>query len=77
MAGTSNSLREYVVEAPSIKSFERRLNKFWGDQLIRFDHASQIITTCIREKLNRQRFGHRGHVDLRSETAYGYIRKYG
>ena len=51
MADTWNSLPEYVV--PSIKSFERRLDKFWADQPIRFDHESQIITTCIREKLNR------------------------
>jgi len=35
VAETWNSLPEYVVKAPSIKSFERRLDKFWTDQAIR------------------------------------------
>ena len=51
-----NSLPEYVVVASSIKSFERRLDKFWADQPIRFDDESQIITTCSREKFNRPAF---------------------
>jgi len=53
VADSWNSLPEYVVEAPSFKSFERRLDQFSADQPIRFDHESQIITTYIREKLNR------------------------
>ena len=53
VADTWNSLPEYVVEAPSIKSLERRLDTFWADQPIRFYPGPQIITTCIREKLNR------------------------
>ena len=33
-----NSRPDYVLEAPSVKLFERRLDfKFWGDQPIRFD----------------------------------------
>ena len=35
LADTWNSLPEYVVEAPTIKSFGRRLDKFWTDQAIR------------------------------------------
>jgi len=50
---TWNSLPEYVVEAASIKSFEHKLDQFWTDQPIHFDHESQIIPTCIRENLNR------------------------
>ena len=38
VADTWNSLPEYVVEVPSIKSFERRLDKFWADQPIRFNN---------------------------------------
>jgi hypothetical protein len=32
-----NSLPEKVISAPSINSFERRLDKFWGNQDLRFD----------------------------------------
>ena len=46
------SLSEYVVEAPSIKSFEHRLDKFWADQPIRFDHESQIRTTSSHDKFS-------------------------
>ena len=32
-----NSLPEEVISAPSIKSFERRLDKFWNNQTIKYD----------------------------------------
>ena len=54
LADTWNSLPEYVVEAPTIKSFGRRLDQFWADQPIRFDHESQIITTCTRANLSSE-----------------------
>ena len=53
MTDTRNSLPEYNVEVPSMKSLGRRVDQFWADQPIRFDHESQIVTTCIHEKLNR------------------------
>ena len=35
-----NSLPESVVEAPSIQSFERRLDKFWQNKDIRYDYTA-------------------------------------
>ena len=46
-----NSLPVSVVEAPSVKSFERRLDRFWADQPIRFDHESQLVTTSSSDIL--------------------------
>ena len=53
VADTWNSLPEYVVEAPNIKSFEHRLDQFWTDQPTCFDHESQIIITCSHDNLSR------------------------
>ena len=44
---------EYVVEVPSIKSFERRLDQFWADRPMCFDHESHTMTTRSRDKLSR------------------------
>ncbi len=37
-----NSLPETIVSAPSINSFERRLDKFWISQEIRFNFRAQL-----------------------------------
>ena len=37
-----NSLPEKVVSAPSIDSFERRLDKFWQNQKILYDFTKPI-----------------------------------
>jgi len=46
-----NSLPDYVVEASSMKSFKGRLDIFWADQPIRFDHDSHITTTSSCDKI--------------------------
>ncbi|RUM41879.1 MAG: hypothetical protein DSY80_08180 [Desulfocapsa sp.] len=38
-----NSLPGHVVEAPSIKAFERRLDRFWRNQDIVYDHEALIL----------------------------------
>ncbi len=43
-----NSLPESIVNAPSVKSFERRLDRFWAVQDIRFDHEQKVETTSSR-----------------------------
>ncbi len=43
-----NSLPESIVNVPSVKSFERRLDRFWADQDIRFDHEQKVETTSSR-----------------------------
>ena len=40
-----NSLPDQVISAPSMKSFERRLDRFWASQEIRFDYDKLIRTT--------------------------------
>ena len=40
-----NSLPDPVVNAPSVKSFERRLDRFWADQALCFDHTELLRTT--------------------------------
>ena len=35
-----NHLSEYVVQAPSIAAFERRLDQLWKDHPLRYDHKS-------------------------------------
>ena len=37
-----NSLPNCVIQAPSINSFENRLDKFWQHQNIRFDYSASI-----------------------------------
>ena len=37
-----NSLPETVVSAPSIESFERRLDKFWSQQPLKYDFKNHI-----------------------------------
>ena len=37
-----NSLPESVISAPSTKCFERRLDKFWQNQDIKFDFNSHL-----------------------------------
>ena len=44
MVDSLNILPDYVVdlEAPSVKSFERWLDRLWADQPIRFDQESHM-----------------------------------
>ena len=37
-----NSLPEKIVSAPSVASFERRLDKFWGDQGIKYNFRESL-----------------------------------
>ena len=37
-----NSLPESIVTAPSINSFERRLDKFWSSQNIRYNFRAPL-----------------------------------
>ena len=41
---TWNSLSSHVVEAPSIKAFERRIDRFWRNQDIVYDHEALILS---------------------------------
>ena len=34
-----NSLPEVVIHAPSVTTFEKRLDKFWGDHPIKYDYT--------------------------------------
>ena len=40
-----NNLSEYIISAPSVRSFERRLDKFWGDQALKYNYEASITST--------------------------------
>ena len=40
-----NSLPDSVIDAPSLLSFERKLDKFWKNQPIKFDFEEALVTT--------------------------------
>ena len=40
-----NSLPNNVIEAPSIKSFEKRLDKFWANQPVKLHFEEKLVTT--------------------------------
>ncbi len=42
IVNTWNSLPENIVSAPSLLTFEKRLDKFWEDQGIKFDFKKNI-----------------------------------
>ncbi|XP_077985252.1 uncharacterized protein LOC144439895 [Glandiceps talaboti] len=42
-----NSLPNHVVTAPSVHSFEQRLDKFWSTQEIKYDYKEKITTSTI------------------------------
>ena len=46
-----NSLPEIVVEAPSVKAFESRLDKLWADKPWKFDFEG-FPNTCTRQGTN-------------------------
>ena len=43
-----NDLPDNVVCAPSVKSFEKRLDEYWKDQEIRFDHTADFAYSANR-----------------------------
>ena len=43
-----NSLLDHVVDVNSLKKFETRLNKFWGNQDAMFDWTAEITGTGDR-----------------------------
>ena len=48
-----NSIPDQIVGAPSLKSFERRLDKFWAGQDIRFNYMYEAtINTSSRRELS-------------------------
>ena len=44
-----NSIPDQIVGAPSLKSFKRRLDKFWAGQDIRFNYEETPNTSSRRE----------------------------
>ena len=42
IVNTWNSLPDHIVTAPSVKAFERRLDKHWRDQDIKYDFESLL-----------------------------------
>ena len=45
-----NSLPDYVVDVNSLKQFETRLDKFWGNQDVMFDWTAEITGTRDRSQ---------------------------
>ncbi len=43
-----NSLPNHVVQAKSVKSFERRLDKHWADQKVIYDHEAPLRFVASR-----------------------------
>ena len=43
-----NDLPDNVVCAPSVKSFEKRLDEYWKDQEIKFDHTAEFVFSANR-----------------------------
>ncbi len=48
-----NSLPNHVVQATSVKSFERRLDKHWADQEVIYDHEAPL--RFVASRVNRTR----------------------
>ena len=46
---TWNSLPSKVVEAPSVKAFEHRLDRYWRNQDIIYEYDSDLKSSCHRE----------------------------
>ena len=44
-----NDLPNNVVAAPSIKSFEKRLDKYWETQEIKFDYKADFVYSANRD----------------------------
>ena len=44
-----NDLPNNVVGAPSIKSFEKRLDKYWETQEIKFDYKADFVYSTNRD----------------------------
>ena len=45
-----NSLPDHVVDVNSLKQFETRLEKFWGNQDVMFDLTAEITGTGDRSE---------------------------
>jgi len=45
-----NSLPDHVVDVNSLKQFETRLDKFWGNQDVMFDWTAEITGTGDRSQ---------------------------
>ena len=45
-----NSLPDHVVDVNSLKQFETRLDKFWGNQDVIFDWTAEITGTGDRSE---------------------------
>jgi len=45
-----NSLLDHVVDVNSLKQFETRLDKFWGNQDVMFDWTAEITGTGDRSE---------------------------
>jgi len=44
-----NSLPSKVVEAPSVKAFEHRLDRYWRNQDIIYEYDSDLKISCHRD----------------------------
>ena len=51
-----NSLPDHVVDVNSLKQFETRLDKFWGNQDVMFDWTAEITGTGDRSEFKLETF---------------------
>jgi len=47
-----NSLSNKVVEADTVDTFKRRLDKFWADQNVILDYKAELTGLISRSKVN-------------------------
>ena len=52
IVGPWNSLPDKVVSAPSVKAFERRLDKHWKEQDIVYDYEAALDICCRAQHHN-------------------------
>ena len=54
-----NQLPEWMVSAASVNQFEARLDKFWANQKLKYNHRAQIVHHTLLQI---------GNVDLESQA---------
>ena len=63
-----NSIPDQIVGAPSLKSFERRHDKLWAGQDIRFNYEATLNTSSRRELSRNVVFEDESDSDLNIEV---------
>ena len=46
-----NSLPDYVVSSPTLNTFKARLDRFWGNQEVRYNWKADILYTGSRSNV--------------------------